>query len=120
MKILLLLLAVNFIADQLLQHKESMDNKHKDTAAIFVHVLTWSISMFVFMSIVLLKTGNAEVIKWWASIVVIHFTVEWCCLRMWTYYYFDNKRSKMTAWILLEQLIINSSIVGLFVYFMGK
>ena len=120
MKILLLLLAVNFIADQLLQHPEIMRNKHKDTSVLFLHVLSWSFTMFLFMAVVMLRTGNIEIVNWWLCISIIHFAIEWVCLRMWTYSFYDNKRSKMVFWILLEQLIINSATVGLFVYFMGK
>ena len=120
MKILLLLLAINFIADQLLQHPDIVKIKHKDTSALFLHVLTWSISTFLFASIISFNTGKIEVYKWWMCALIIHFAVEWVCLRMWTYYYHDNKRGKMVGWILLEQLIINSSMVALFVYFMGR
>ncbi len=120
MKILLVLLVVNFIADQLLQHPDIMRTKHKDTYALFIHVLTWAISTFAFASTVILLTGKIEIYQWWILTFAIHFAVEWCCLRMWTHYYYDKKPTKMVIWILLEQLIINSSVVGLFVYFMGK
>lgn len=120
MKILLILLALNFIADQLLQHPDVMKSKHKDSAAFLLHVLTWSVSMFLFMAIVMLRTGNMEIIKWWACVFIIHFSVEWCCLRMWTNHYYDKKPAKMVFWILLEQLIISSATIGLFVYFMEK
>ena len=120
MKILLLLLAINFIADQLLQHTQIMREKHKDTTALFLHVLSWSVSMFLFTAVVMLRTGNTEILKWWLCIFMIHFAVEWMCLRMWTHFYYDKKPTKMVIWILLEQLIINSAIVGLFVYFMEK
>jgi len=120
MKIVLILLALNFIADQLFQHPDIMKGKHKDSTVLFVHVLTWSISTFLFASIVALKTWNVNVYSWWLTTFVIHYAVEWCCLRMWTNYFYDNKRTKMVGWILLEQLIINSSMVAFFIYFMNK
>lgn len=120
MKILLILLAIIFIADQLLQHPDIMRTKHKDTTALFLHVLAWSISTFTFASVIILLTGKIEIYTWWISTFAIHFAVEWCCIRMWTYHYHDNKRSKMVFWILLEQLIINIATIGLFVYFMEK
>ena len=121
MKILLILLAINFIADQLFQSKTVMENKHKDSTLLIVHVLHWSVLMLIFASIIGVKTGLFEqCYKWWAAITVMHFSVEWINLMLWTYSMYNNKKSRMVAWILLEQLIINISIVSLFVYLLER
>lgn len=116
MKAAISILVISFIADQLLQIKSIRQSKHKDTMALMLHVTCWSIVMFAFMGVVLLKGGNQNVILWWFIITVIHFLVEWACLRMWTHFFYDKKKSLMVFWILLEQLVLNVSMLWLFDY----
>lgn len=116
MKAAILILIISFIADQLFQLKSIRQTKHKDTMSLMLHVALWSIVMFAFMSVLLLKGANQNVILWWFIVTVIHFLVEWCCLRMWTHFFYDNKRSLMVFWILLEQLVLNVSMLWLFDY----
>lgn len=80
MKSAVTLLIISFIADQLFQSKTIMQDKHKSTVALFVHVLNWSIAMFIYSSYVFILTGNADILIWWFTISVIHFATEWCCL----------------------------------------
>lgn len=121
MKILLILLALNFIADQLFQPKILLREKHKDTLLLFAHVCMWSITMLIFASVVIFKSGNVNgPMLWWLCSTIVHFGIEWVCLRTWTHFFYDNKRYKMVFWIVMEQFIINIWIVWLFVYFMEK
>lgn len=119
MKAAIVFLTISFIADQLLQVKSVRQTKHKDTEILFLHVLTWSIPMFIYSGIVLVKTYNQNIIVWWFLNTIIHFAVEWCCIRMWTYHFYDKNKSLVAFWILLEQFLINISMVITFIYFMG-
>jgi hypothetical protein len=116
MKTYILIIVISFIADQLLQLKSIRQIKHKDTIALTLHVSMWSIVMSVFTGILLPKCSIQGIVMWWLTITVIHFIVEWACLRMWTHFFYDKKKSLMVFWILLEQLILNVSMLWLFDY----
>jgi len=114
MKTSIIILLISFIADQLLQPKSIRQTKHKDTMMLFAHVMLWSIPMLIFTGIVMLKTGDENVLLWWASITFSHYIIEWCCIRMWTHHFYNNNKSLVVFWVLLEQMLINVSMLYLF------
>lgn len=116
MKTAIIILIISFIADQLLQLKSIRQTKHKDTMALLLHVACWSTVMFVYASLVMIKTGIHQVMMWWSIITVIHFLVEWVCLRAWTHHFYNKSKHTMVLWILLEQIVLNVSMLWLFDY----
>ena len=118
MKASAVILLISFIADQLLQLKTIRQAKHKDSGALMLHVVMWSFVMFTFSAVVMIKTEKVEVMIWWFIITIVHFIIEWCCIRMWTHYFYDKSKSLMVFWILLEYTILNMVMILLFDYLM--
>ena len=114
MKLSIIILLISFIADQLLQLKSVRQTKHKDSWTLFLHVTMWSFVMFALSAVIAMKTENMNVLLWWALITFNHFIIEWCCIRMWTHHYYNKNKSLMVFWILLEQILMNVSMLWLF------
>jgi len=114
MKLSIIILLISFIADQLLQLKSVRQTKHKDSWALFLHVIMWSFVMFALSAVIAMKTENMNILLWWAFITFNHFIIEWCCIRMWTHHYYNKNKSLMVFWILLEQILMNVSMIYLF------
>lgn len=119
MKITLIIITLSFLADQILQFKSVRDTKHKSTTSLILHVATWSVPMLIFSTLVFLRTGNDSIVFWQAILMIAHFLIEWCCIRMWSYLWYDKKRSLMVFWILLDQILLNIAMIVSFDYFIG-
>lgn len=119
MKAAIILMTFSFIADQLLQAKTIRQSKHKDSTSLLVHVLTWSVPMFIFALLVAIRTDNVNMYAWWIISCVSHYAIEWCCLRMWTQLFYDKKKSQMAFWILLEHFLLNTVMILMLDYYVG-
>lgn len=120
MKTLMSIIIISFLFDQVLQPKSVRQNKHRDTSSMALHVVCWALPMWILTMYFCMKFQEFELMKWFAIICVIHFSVEWCCCRMWTNLWYQKRRSEMIMWVCLEQMILNGSIVFFFIYFLPK
>lgn len=117
MKLLLLLIVTNFIADQVLQLKMVRQEKHKDSALFMVYIFTWLVPMFIFTCVMVFVTEDVWFLKFVMTLTAIKIVVGWCCLRMWTNLWYQRKRSMMAFWINFEQAVMTLFIIGLLNYF---
>lgn len=120
---ILKILLISFVADQLLQLKDVKNNKHKSSVMLLVHVLTWSVPMFVVASILIFNESGAFTslwpLYWWITILVAHFSIEWCTVRQWTNLYYQKNKSAAAFWIHMEHFLLNAVIILSFMYFQG-
>lgn len=120
MKLAIILLVLHFIADQLLQIPHVKETKHKSTISLMLHVTTWAFTIAAFTMLVILKTHQVSAISWFISVTIIHFLIEWASIRLWTHYYYVKNKTAMSLCIILEQLIINVSIIAMFDFFVAN
>lgn len=84
---------------------------------MIIHVLIWSIPMAVFAWIVVYKTQEMWPLKWWLSILPLHFLVEWP-LNRYTTSLMMNKNVRMAITVIhAEKMIVNIGIILLLAYF---
>ncbi len=118
-KITLLLIALHFVSDQMIQPKLVKEKKHKSSLLMWAHVLTWSIPFFVFMMGMILKTNDGSWLGWWATITIMHFLIEWPINRWMTHRWYGKKLKEHAMWSQLETVLTILMIIGTFMYFQG-
>ena len=115
--LILLLLIINFIADQLLMPKPILDGKNHSIIFMALHVLMWALPMALFAWIVVYRTEELWALKWLCAIVPLHFLIEYP-INKYTTYLLQNKKTRMAITMIhLEKMLLNIAVAGLFVYF---
>lgn len=118
MNIILIILIINFIADQLLQLPIVVKNKNDNTGFMIAHVVTWGISMWILALLFCYKLQSWDMIKWYLFVMVAHFAIEWPLSRWATSLLHQKKYIGYNAVNMLEALITNIVLVISFMYFM--
>lgn len=115
---ILILMALHFVADQILQMKSVQVAKHKSTAMLLIHCLFWVVPIFFFGCYTSYITNNQYMaLGWPLTLFVIHFFTEWGLNRLYTYFYHNKQLRMLLLFFFLENLIIMMSMVWLFNYF---
>lgn len=117
--LILILLIINFLADQLFQSRQILKSKNTNVVFMMLHVFMWSAPMAIFSWIVAYKTHDLGALKWWLIIIPIHFLIEWPINRYTTYLLHNKRTTLAITMIHLEKLLLNLVVVGLFIYFIG-
>lgn len=115
--ILILLLVINFIADQLFQPKQVLRAKNDNTIWMILHVVIWCFPMLIFAWIITFKVGDLWPLKWFCSILPLHFIVEWPLNRYGISLLHKKKTTLAITVIHLEKLLLNIAILLTFLYF---
>lgn len=118
MNIILIILVINFIADQLLQVPLVVKNKDNSTMFMIAHVVTWGISMWLLAWIFCYKLQSFEMLKWFCFVMVAHLAIEWPLSRLATSLLHQKKYIGYNAVNMLEALITNIMLILSFMYFM--
>ncbi len=118
MNIILIILVINFIADQLLQVPVVVKNKDSNTAFMIAHIVTWGISMWILTMVFCYKLQSWEMIKWFLFVMVTHFIIEWPMSRLATSLLHQKKYIGYNAVNLFEALLNNIVLIISFMYFM--
>lgn len=76
-KLVISILALHFVADQILQLKFVRAFKNTSTLLMLVHVISWAVVMWAFSMVMCYKLQNWDMLYWFITVSTLHFLIDW-------------------------------------------
>lgn len=118
-KSILLLMAIHFMADQVLQIKGAQLHKAKHYEMLIVHVLCYGITIMAFAGFVAYQMQNLHFMwKFTLSVMITHYLIELAFGKLADMMYESDRRRMAVMFFAAEFTLSMVSLVLLFNYFL--
>jgi hypothetical protein len=88
------ILILSFIGERILQPKQILEDKHKSTIALILHIVYWCLPLLAFSIVICYRNHNLNALLWLSTNFIFHFTIDY--LVNWFANHHWNKRSNST------------------------
>lgn len=116
-KLIIILLVINFISDQLFQPKQVLVHKDRNTIYMFIHVMVWAVSMIAFACVMIAVTGKLWPLAWVSLAIFAHFLIEWPLSRWASNLFYKKDYSLAITLVHMEKLLLNVYLLFSLLYF---